>query len=224
MRWRARLGVVVLACAACRCGRDRQGDGPPPPGVAPDAECLAFLDANGIAATRLEAIPGVRTPVRVNGAVAGLALVPRAGREAVMDCALARGLFEAAPVFHALGLDTLEYSSAYDYRTRRGAEVLSAHAHGLAIDVHVLRGAGRRFEVRRDFEAGVGEWRKLRPGPGRLTACIGQPRTEAGTTLRRLVCRLKLHTAFRVIVTPDDNADHRDHLHLEVYPDANDPS
>jgi hypothetical protein len=35
---------------------------------------------------------------------------------------------------------------------------------------------------------------------------------------------LKLHTEFRVVVTPDDDSDHRDHLHLEVFPDAEVPT
>ena len=84
----------ILAGAVCSCGRGREVNEHAPPGGAPDAECLAFLEANGIAAKKLGEVRGVRTPVRVTGAVAGLALVPRGGREAVMDCGLARGLFD----------------------------------------------------------------------------------------------------------------------------------
>ncbi len=56
--------------------------------------------------------------------------------------------------------------------------------------------------------------------PGAYRTCVGKPRTAKGRTLRQLACRLKLHDAFRVIITPDDDRDHRDHLHLEVYEDA----
>ena len=215
-----RVLVGALLVTACQPqGRRGEAGG----AVVADQECLDLLRRSGVPARSVEPVQGVRTPVEVTGPIAGIALAPRAGREAVMDCALARGLYEAAPVFRSLGLETLEFSGAYDFRTRRGSDVLSAHAHGLAIDVHVLGGPAGRLDVARDFERGVGEWKQLRPGPGRLAACIGQPRTEAGTTLRKLVCRLKLHTAFRVIVTPDDNDDHRDHLHLEVYADAEGP-
>ena len=184
---------------------------------AADQACLAFLERYDITAKGLPPTEGVRTPVRIEGPIGKLKLVPRGKREADMDCALARGLYEAGPVFEELGIDTLEYSAAYDYRNRRGTDVLSAHAHGLAIDVHALKARGRRLEIEAAFEPGVGEWKKLRAGPGQLAACIGTPRTDDGKTLRQLVCRLKLTTAFRVIVTPDDNRDHRDHLHLEVY-------
>ena len=136
-----------------------------------------------------------------------------------MDCALARGLMEAGPVFRGLEIAGLEFSAAYDYRPRRDAPGLSNHAHGLAIDVHAVHSGSRRLVIATDFEAGVGEWKKIRPGPGALASCIGQPKTEPGRRLRTLACRLKLNTSFRVLVTPDDNALHRDHLHLEVYAD-----
>jgi hypothetical protein len=214
------LAVLALMPEGCRSGRrDARSDGLPP-----DRECLAFLRAHDVPAVPAGAPQGVRTPVRITGSFAHLALAPRARHQPVMDCALARALLEAAPIFGSLGIQTLEFSSAYDYRTRRHSDRLSAHAHGLAIDVHVLRGPRQQLLVERDFEKGVGHWRRLRPAPGALDRCIGHPTTVPGTTLRKLVCRLKLHTAFQVVVTPDDDADHRDHLHLEVYPDATPPA
>lgn len=222
MRWRTLLAVASLALVG-QGGGAGCGSGPreeKAAGLPPDRECLSFLQTNGVPAAPAGSLPGVRTPVRITGAAGGVSLVPRGRREPVMDCALARALFEAAPLFRSLGLEALEFSSAYDYRTRRHAEQLSAHAHGLAVDVHVFRGPRQRLEIERDFEKGVGQWRKLRAGPGALARCIGQPKTDAGATLRKLVCRLKLHTAFQIVVTPDDDADHRDHLHLEVHPDA----
>ena len=210
------VAVLALVTEGCQRGRrDARSDGLPP-----DRECLAFLRANDVPAVAAGSPQGVRTSVRITGNFAHLTLAPRARHEAVMDCALARALFEAAPIFRSLGIQTLEFSSAYDYRTRRHSDRLSAHAHGLAIDVHVLRGPRQHLVVERDFEKGVGHWRRLRPAPGAVDRCIGHPTTAPGTTLRKLVCRLKLHTAFQIVVTPDDDADHRDHLHLEVYPDA----
>jgi hypothetical protein len=227
MRWRALLVAAACAALASRCGGEGCGSGrrgEKTDALAPDPECLQFLRSNEIPAATTEPMRGIRTPVRAKGRPGGIGLVSRGQREAIMDCALARALFEAAPIFRSLGVETLEFSSAYDFRLRRHTDLLSAHAHGLAIDVHVLRGPRHELDVARDFEKGLGEWRKLRPGPGALARCIGQPRTEKGAMLRKLACRLKLHTEFRVVVTPDDDSDHRDHLHLEVFPDAEVPT
>jgi hypothetical protein len=223
-------GVIVLALllALATCGEGASGcsggeGGSSTKGPPPDRACVQLLRKAGVAFTTPEATQGIRTPVVIRGPIAGVRLIPRGRREALMDCALARSLLETGALLRGLGVVGLEYSAAYDYRPRRGTETLSAHAHGLAIDVHALRTDSRRYDIVKDFEKGAGEWLRLRPGPGALAACIGSCRTEAGKYLRTLACRLKLHTPFRVLVTPDDNADHRDHFHLEVFPDEAEP-
>jgi hypothetical protein len=187
---------------------------------AEDVACLQYLAQKGVRYQPGPADKGIRTPVEVTGPLAGVRLTPRLGLPALMDCELARALVEAAPVLHEAGIDELNYSSAYSYRMRHGSTTLSSHARGLAIDVHVLRGPAGSFNVAHDFEAGSGHWLGIVPQNGDLAGCIGRPGTDAGLRLRTLVCRLKHHSAFRVIVTPDDNDDHRDHLHLEAFPNA----
>lgn len=181
-----------------------------------DVVCLRRLDNLRIVYRLLPVEGGMRTPVEVGGPIAGVALVPRGRRAAVMDCVLASALADGAQVFHELGITALTFSAAFDHRTRRGSSQASAHAYGLAIDVHTIRGKFGEYDVRQQFERGVGLWRRLRKDPALLDECVGRPATEEGRVLRRLACRLKLHAAFRVIVTPDDDADHQDHLHLEA--------
>jgi hypothetical protein len=204
----------TLACAAHPTAPD-----PPADAEGPDLGCLQWLEEHRLSFVPVD-IAEVRTPIEVRGAIQSLVLVPRAGRPARMDCSLARALVEAAPIFEELGVRALYFSGAYDHRYRRDSPRLSQHARGLAIDVHAVATADGDLEVSRDFEAGVGAWRTLVAGEGSLEACVGQPRTPRGRTLRTLACRLKLHSAFRAIATPDDNADHRDHLHLETFPDT----
>ncbi len=189
-------------------------------GVQADSGCLRFLEESHVAFRFAPQAGLIRTPVEPLGPVAGVRLVPRVGRAPVMDCELLRALVEAGPVFADAGITELQFSGAYDYRTRRGSAKLSAHAYGLAIDAHAFRGPAGTLDVTHDFEAGAGTWVGLVPREGEIDACIGQPTTDAGRRLRTLVCRLKHHSAFRVIVTPDDNADHRDHLHLEAFVDS----
>jgi hypothetical protein len=224
---RSRILVLFVGLAVTGCGdgcRRDDGSGRRSGAPRPDEVCLTALRKAGVAFDRSPPIQGVRTPIVVKGAIAGVRFVPRGRRPALMDCVLARAFVEAGPVLRALEVEALEFSAAYDHRPRRDSDTLSAHAHGLAIDVHTLQMRAQRLSIATEFEAGAGEWRRLRPGPGALAACIGKPKADTGRRLRTLVCRLKLHTSFRIIVTPDDNALHRDHLHLEVYPDETEPT
>ncbi len=195
------------------------GPDPRPAPQGPDEDCLRTLTQQGVRYDRAEAAGAMITPIQLRGPVGALTLFPRGRRSPIMDCQLARALWDAQPIFQELGIQALGFSAAYDYRTRRGSSQLSGHAHGVAIDVHVLRGTFGEYDVARDFEVGVGEWKGLKAREGAAEACIGAPTRDAGRTLRALVCRLKLHSAFRIVVTPDDDSDHQDHLHLEAFPD-----
>ena len=213
------LAACLALALACGAHAPEPAADPPVERSVPDDLCLQGLEERRVAYTPVT-LADVRTPIEVRGPLGAIQLVPRAGRSPQMDCSLAQALVEAGPIFDELGIRTLYFSGAYDRRSRRNSPRLSEHAHGLAIDVHVLGTGAGDLDIARDFEAGAGAWRNLSPGEGALEACIGAPRTDKGRALRTLVCRLKLHSAFRVIVTPDDDADHRDHLHLETFPDT----
>lgn len=190
--------------------------------VGPGPLCLQWLGEHHVQFTSAPPTHGIRTPIEVPGPIGSVTLFLRAHGATLhrrMDCELARALVEAAPIFRELKITDLVYSAAYDYRTRRGSTTLSGHASGLAIDVHAFNGPERSYSVEQDFETGAGEWLTLPRVGASLESCVGQPRTDAGRTLRTLACRLKLNPAFRVIVTRDDDEDHRDHFHLEAYPD-----
>jgi hypothetical protein len=210
------LAVALLGPA---CGSDRAA-GPGQPTEERDTACLHFLAEQRIPFVEKAAVHGVRTPIELTGPVSGVRLTPRAGHPPVMDCELARALFEAGPIIARAGISELSFSGAYNYRTRHNSSQLSAHSFGLAIDVHVLRGQAGELDIKRDFERGAGAWRNLVTKHGDLSGCVGSPRTNKGRRLRRLVCELKHHSAFRVIITPDDDSDHRDHLHLEAFPNT----
>lgn len=213
-------GPVLLALLAA-CGTD-SANRPAAEDAQPDQLCLRFLTERGVPFVQVSAAAahGVRTPVELRGSVRGIRLTPRVGRPPLMDCELLQALWEAGPALARAGVDELSFSGAYVYRTRHGSSQLSAHAFGLAIDVHALRGPRGEMDIARDFEKGAGAWRRLVTSKGDIGGCIGSPRTSKGRRLRRLACELKHHSAFRVIITPDDNADHRDHLHLEAFADA----
>jgi hypothetical protein len=162
----------------------------PVPGPDANRACLRSLTELSIPFVIAKPVRGLRTPVEIVGPIKGVGLVPRAARLPLMDCELARTLAEVAPVLRQQGIIGLVFSGAYDYRTRRGSARLSAHAHGLAIDVHaVSTRRGQLLDVAQD-------WRRLRVLAGRL----------------------RQHPSVRYVITPDDNDDHHDHLHIEAYP------
>jgi hypothetical protein len=202
--------VVALISAAPSAGRADDVD----------RACLEALGAANVAFAEAPPTKGVRTPVRIRGPLGAITLKARDRRDddgALMDCGLARALLEVAPVFEAAGIRTLIYSGAYQYRTRRGGTKLSEHAHGLAIDVHTFVARdGTLYDVRRDFEAGVGVWNTVTELPD----CVGRPGTATGRLLRALACRLRAGSTLREVITADDNSDHADHFHLEAFPDA----
>ena len=194
---------------------------PPLPATIPagaDRACLRVLRSARIPYVTIGPVPGIRTPVHIIGRIRGIELSPRAGRPAVMDCEMARALTHLAPVFRELGITTLSFSGAYDYRTRRGSQRLSAHAFGLAIDVHHVESGAGRLDVKRDYPRNALRWKTAEGAPRGLATCLGNPGREEGRILRSLACQLKLHPSVRVLLTPDDNADHRDHLHIETFP------
>ena len=223
-RFRHTLGRVYLASAGIALGTvTHAAAAPPPPPLAPesgDRTCLRALAEAGVPFVEPGPVRGIRTPIEVVGPIRGIRLLSRGKRPALMDCALARTLADAAPIFHQAGVTGLSFSAAYDYRTRRGSTELSEHAHGLAIDVHAFETTGGRLDVERDFAragvAGAG-WGQRAPGP--LEACIGAPPSAAGRTLRALACALQRQPGFRLILTPDDNQDHHNHFHLESHGD-----
>jgi hypothetical protein len=192
-----------------------------PPGA--DRECLRELVDAGVPFVTFGSLRGVRTPVQIVGPIRGIRLLSPVKRPAFMDCQLARALTEAAPLFRRLHVTGLTFSGAYDYRPRRGSHQLSEHAHGLAIDVHVIETAEGSLDVERDFPRDAGRWRATAGDAGALPACVGDPALPAGRALRRLACSLRLQSALRLILTPDDNHDHRNHFHIESYPDRERP-
>lgn len=142
----------------------------------------------------------------VIGAIGGLALRPMWGRRpALMDCRFALTLYRLAPLFRAVGFDEIRYSSFYSYRTVAGTRRLSRHAHGLAVDIHELRGPGGvRAHVERDYPR-----RRGRPG-----ACVGSKGSDAGLRLRRLACALEASGLLYLVLTPDSDRAHHNHFHL----------
>jgi hypothetical protein len=228
----SRLASIVAVCAVWlglppaagsaaspAAGPDAGTSPPADDASAPNKGCLQSLRGRGVDFVEWPT-KGVRTPIRLVGSSLGplrLVVIERKPGAVmpVMDCELGRALLDAAPVFTNAGIRDLFFSGMYEYRPRRHSKKLSEHAHGLAIDVHGFGTAdGRIFDVERDFEQGVGDW-----SARDQVACVGSPARSEGRLLRELACALRVSSAFREIITADDNADHNNHFHVESFPD-----
>lgn len=125
-------------------------------------------------------------------------------KPAVMSCQLALSIDDfktfavqpAAEKYFHRGVALIRHFGAYDCRNIAGTRVVSQHATGRAIDI-----AG--FDLDGGLRINVKDhWR------GR------DARAQFLHEVARNACAL-----FNVVLTPDSNADHYDHIHLDIGPE-----
>lgn len=180
--------------------------------LTPDA-CLAELTARQIAYVA-EPADGVATPVRLQGPLRGVAFHgggPEAARATssyeLADCRLVLALDDLAQLLAAH--DVVEVVHYSMYRKPRGGKS-SEHNVGMAIDVGHLRLAdGTTLSVLDDYHGRIGAAScGKRARPRRPTAKT--------TALRAIVCEVAAQYLFNVILTPNFNRPHRNHVHLDL--------
>jgi hypothetical protein len=161
-------------------------------------ECLSRLRASGVPFQVVSDKRGVDTPVAIEGPIGGVRYWTVGAGPMVSDCRLALALAKVAPELRSLGVSAMRFSGAYSYRMAKVGR-LSLHAYGLALDVHEVTADGKSFVVTHDFARGL------------ANGCA-----ESAPLLNRLACRLAQLRLFQELLTPDSNADHRDHLHIAI--------
>lgn len=189
--------------------------------LGPEA-CLEKLRAAGVSfhAPGFET-PLVETPLLLDGPVNGVVIRPKwpGGRpeHAVVDCHLALALLELARQAKALGVAEILFYSTYRpakseaerSRLARNRKA-SQHRRARAIDVRwLVLDDGRTIDVLEHFHRRSGE-----------PPCDDAPEAEEARILQALACGLHEARTFNVILTPNANRAHHNHLHLDVTPDA----
>lgn len=193
LRFAAASGVPTYAD-----GRPR----PQPPAavaavIPPGNACLEQLERSGVPYELMTQKVGVDTPVALRGPIGGIRY-HAVGHELIADCRLLLALHQIGPELRQLGVESVRFSGAYSYRMSRVGR-LSLHAYGLALDIHAVTAAGVTYEVARHFARGA------------ANSCAAD-----APLLNRLSCRLARLRLFQELLTPDSNADHRDHLHIAL--------
>ena len=178
------------------------------PGDGGETACFDALDQLGVRYERADR-PGIAIGVKVQGTVGGVTYDAYDGSDLVLDCSLVYSLARAGDVLREYGIERAVYSGSYQRRTIRNTGRTSSHSFGLALDVHIYEGESLdRLRIEDDYEQGLGS----------ADDCLGRPLTEGGAILRDLHCRLENAQLFRFILSPDYDAHHFNHFHLEAHP------
>ena len=178
-------------------------------------QCLAEVARRKLGVARFRgAAVGVETPVRVTGPIAGVRFVTPGAKSpyGILDCRLALALSDLAPLLKRH--DVVEARVDNMYRPHAhlpGKKKPSQHSFGLAIDMTRLkRTDGTELVVERDFQGAIGE-----PVCGEGARARPELSGEA-SDLRDLICDVARSGLFHHILTPNHDAAHHDHFHLDI--------
>ncbi len=191
-------------------------DDPPPP--VDDRPCLERLAALGVdfelaqspndhPAGHPEMTCRIRDAVRVSSPIAGVDhryFEHDDARPMLMACELAVRLHEFAGVLRAYGIREVVHMGTYNCRIIGGLEppTLSEHAKGTAFDyARFVHDDGHVTSVLDDWES----------DPDNL-------RTADGRLLWQLLVEMWEREIFNIILTPNYNDAHADHLHCDLTP------
>jgi hypothetical protein len=188
-----------------------------------DDDALAELRRRGIPWTpATPPMPGVRTPIRLLGPLHGVNI-----HSTLAEAARATSVFEILDARLAIALDDFtsllakhDVVEIVHYTMYRPPSELSAdpknqirHPAGLAIDVGGFRKRdGRWLAVGLHWPSAIGQ---KTCGEG-----AREHWTREARELVSIVCEAKDHRLFHFMLTPDFDAAHADHLHLEIKPGA----
>jgi hypothetical protein len=181
--------------------------------------CEAELRSRNVDFARAEDTRGVRAPVRLRGPLHGVSIhswlpeVARAhARAELLDCRLVLSLDDFAAGMAERGIVEVRTLSAYRSRAESGCTRKydgEQHCAALAVDVGSFKlRDGTVLDVERDFHGHVGT----------LTCRNGNhptPETAAAKELWNIACEAAGRN-FLVVLTPNWNSQHRNHMHLEL--------
>lgn len=187
-----------------------------------DVDCILGLETREIPYERYPGhARGVQTPVRLMGPLHGVrfqhADTPdwlASARREILDCRLVLALDDLAAVVASRGVTTVLHYGVYrgDLPLPKHGRPLH-HTAALAIDVAAfVKDDGTRLDVRRDWRGYVGQ-----PTCDGSDGAVGR---EATRELRAMLCEVAREKLFHQVLTPNHNAEHKDHFHLEVMRDT----
>jgi hypothetical protein len=215
------LGPVTLTARALRGGEEVGTDTLDLSVIDPTvADCHGWLDLYQLDWQVDDPAEGVSDPVDVALPLNGMAYRysgntdPRTSFP-VMDCTLAVSLAKAAPILRARDVVEVVDIGVYNYRCIGGGTPpdcpngISQHAYAKAIDIAGFTDdLGTFYSVNDDWEI----------DPDSEDTCLAATVAGADAFLHETICELKAAGVWNIVLTPNYNADHRNHFHVDLTP------
>jgi hypothetical protein len=189
-----------------------------------DDRALEELARRGLPHVRVDqAVPGVRTPVRLSGPLHGVLIhssLPKEVRATtpfeILDARLALALDDFCEILANHDVVEVVHFTIYRPNDTGSPEKnggLPRHPGGMAIDVGALRKRGGSFlTVLSDWPSAIGA-RTCGTGARKILG-------RKGRELMSILCEAADSRVFNVMLTPHFNRAHRDHVHLEIKADV----
>jgi hypothetical protein len=133
------------------------------------------------------------------------------------DCNLINSLVNAAPFFAARDIVEVSDLGIYNFRCIGGGTPpdcpngISQHAFATAIDLAGFTQSDGTFSSVND------DW-VIDPNAEETCDAATNPGKDA--FLHELICDLKGAAVWNIVLTPNYNADHRNHFHVDLTPDS----
>lgn len=186
------------------------------------ASCEAELASRSISFVPVASARGVMAPVRLTGPLQGITFhsgLPAKQRATspyeIMDCRLVLALDDFAQILARYDVADVTHYSAYRPPPKSWPANKPGERHGaaMALDAAIFtKHDGTKLDIEKDFHGAIGSKTCGGNGPW--------PATDAAKALRDIACETADAHLFNVELTPDFNAKHKNHFHLEVTPGA----
>jgi len=184
------------------------------------ADCRGWLDLYGLMYEVGPTSRGVADPVTVTTPINGVAYrsasTGKLRSTFFMDCELARSLARAAPLLRDRGVVEITDIGVYNYRCIGNAGTppdcpLSQHAFARGIDIAGFTDRdGVHYSVNDDW---------IIDGASEKT-CAAATTPGKDRFLHEAICALKAAGVWNIVLTPNYNAAHRNHFHVDLTPGA----
>jgi hypothetical protein len=190
-------------------------------GDAMPASCRDALALYQVEFTAGPDSPGVDDPVTATMPINGMPyrFLGNANPRTTMfaDCTLILSLAKAAPIMRAHDVVEVSDLGIYNYRCIGGGPPpncpngISQHAFAKAIDIAAVTDrAGETAVVNDDWVI----------DPNSEDTCDAPTEPGKDQHLHELICALKNASVWNIVLTPNYNADHRNHFHVDLTPDS----
>lgn len=180
--------------------------------------CHAWLDLYKLDYSTGPSNLGIADPITVNLPLNGVAYRYSGNaeqRKIYGDCTLMKSLAEAAPIVRAHDVKEIIDIGIYNYRCIDQTKTppncsMSQHAYAKAIDIaELVTSDDTHYSVLKDWVIDT---------TGKT--CEVPTDSEKDSFLHTLICELKAAKVWNIVLTPNYNADHRNHFHVDLTEDS----